>query len=70
VTFAYLFDAGPFRVRKCESVIIGLGISVEVVCEGQKASLLDSRPCRWLMANIRCARLECMRLPLVTGKQQ
>ena len=65
-----MFDAGPFRVRKCESVIIGLGISVEVVCEGQKASLLDSRPCCWLMVNSRYARLECMRVPIVKGKQQ
>ena len=70
MTFAYLFDAGPFRVRKCESVIIGLGTSVEVGSEEQKASLLDSRPCCWLMVKSRCARLKCMRLPLVTGKQQ
>jgi len=41
-----------------------------VVSEGQKASLLDSRPCCWLKVISRCARLECMRLPLVTGKQQ
>jgi len=45
VTFAYVFDAGPIRVRKYDSAIIGLGISVEVVSEEQKASLLDSRPC-------------------------
>jgi len=31
VTFAYVFDAGPFRVRKYDSVVIGLGTSVEVV---------------------------------------
>ena len=42
----------------------------EVVSEEQKASLLDSRPCCWLMVNSRCARLECMRVPLVKGKQQ
>jgi len=65
VTFAYVFDAGPFRVRKYESVVIGLGTRVEVVCEEQKASLLDSRPCCWLMVNSRCARLGCMRVPLV-----
>jgi len=45
VTFAYVFDAGPCRVRKYESVITGLGTNVEVVSEEQKASLLDSRPC-------------------------
>ena len=44
VTFAYVFDAGPFRVRKYESVVIELGTRVEVVSEEQKASLLDSRP--------------------------
>ena len=70
MTFAYVFDAGPFRVRKYESVVIGLGTSVEVVSEEQKASLLDSRPCCWLMVNSRCARLKCMRVPLVEGKQQ
>jgi len=69
MTFAYVFDAGPFRVRKHESVVIGLGTSVEVVNREQKASLLDSRTC-WLMVNSRCARLECMRVPLVKGKQQ
>jgi len=70
VTFAYVFDAGLFRVRKYESVVIGLGASVEVVSEEQKASLLNSRPCCWLMVNSRCARLECMRVPLVEVKQQ
>ena len=30
-TFAYVFDAGPFRVRKYESVVTGLGTRVEVV---------------------------------------
>ena len=70
MTFAYVFDAGPFRVRKYESVVIGLGTSVKVVSEEQKASLLDSRPCSWLMVNSACARLECMRVPLVKGKQQ
>ena len=69
MTFAYVFDAGPFRVRKYESVVIGLGTSVEVVSEEQKASLLDSRCC-WLMVNSRCTRMECMRVPLVKGKQQ
>jgi len=70
VNFAYVFDAGPFRVRKYESVVIGLGTRVEVVSEEQKASLLDSRPCCWLMVNSRCARLGCMRVPLVEGTQQ
>jgi len=45
VTFAFVFDAGPFRVRKYESVVIGLGTRVEVVSEEQKASLLESRLC-------------------------
>jgi len=70
VTFAYVFDADLFRVRQYESVVIGLGTSVKVVSEEQKASLLGSRPCCWLMVNSRCARLECMRVPLVEGKQQ
>jgi len=42
---AYVFDAGPFRVRKYESVVIWLGTRVEVVSEEQKASLFDSRLC-------------------------
>ena len=45
VTFAHVFGAGPFKIRRYESFIIGLGTSVEVVSEEQKASLLDSRPC-------------------------
>ena len=45
MTFAFVFDAGPFRVRKYESVVIGLGTRVEVVSEEQKASLLESRLC-------------------------
>ena len=65
VTFAFVFDAGPLRVREYESVVIGLGTRLEVVSEEQKASLLDSRPCCWLMVNSRCARLGCMRVPLV-----
>jgi len=65
VTFAYVFDAGPFRVRKYESVIIELGTRVEVVSEEQKASLYNSRPFCWLMVNSRCARLRCMRVPFV-----
>ena len=52
------FAAGPFRVRKYASVVIGFGSSVEVVSEEQKASLLDARPCCWLMVNSRCARLD------------
>ena len=70
MTIAFVFDVGPFRVRKYESVVIGFDVRVEVVSEEQKASLLDSRPCCWLMVNSRCARLECMRVPLVKGKQQ
>ena len=70
MTFAFVFDAGPFRVRKYESVVIGLGTRVEVVSEEQKASLLDSRLCCWLMDNSRCARLGCMRVPLVEDTPQ
>jgi len=40
VTFAYVFDAGPFRVRKYESIIIGLGTSVEVVRERTDSKLV------------------------------
>ena len=39
MTFAFVFDAGPFRFRKYESVLIGFDIRVEVVSEEQKASL-------------------------------
>jgi len=70
VTFAYVFDASPFRVRKCESVIIEVGTSVEVVRAEQRASLLDSRLCCWLMVNGKCARLRCTRVPLGKVKQQ
>jgi len=45
VTFAFVFDVGPFRVRKYESVVIGLDTRVEVVGEEQRASWLDSRLC-------------------------
>ena len=45
MTFAFVFDAGPVRVRKYESVVIGLGTRVEVVSEEQQESLLDSRLC-------------------------
>ena len=31
-TFAFVFDAGPFRVREYESVVIGFGTRVEVAC--------------------------------------
>ena len=34
--FAFVFDAGPFRVRKYESVVIGFDIRVEVVSENRK----------------------------------
>ena len=70
MTFAYVFDAGPFRVRKYEFVVIGLGTRVEVVSEEQKASLLDSRPCCWLMVNSRCAWLGSLRVPLVEDTPQ
>ena len=70
MTFAYVFDAGPFRVRKYESVVTESGTRVEVVSEEQKASLLNSRPCCWSMVNSRCARLGCMRVPLAEGTPQ
>ena len=70
MTFAYVFDAGHFRVRKYKSVVIGSGTRVEVVSGEQKASLLDSRLCCWLMVNSRCARMGCMRVPLVEATQQ
>ena len=41
MTFAFVFDAGPFRVRKYESVVIGFDIRVEVVSEEQKANLWE-----------------------------
>ena len=48
MTFAFVFDAGPFRVRNYESVVIGFDIRVEDVSEEQKASLLNLRLCCWL----------------------
>jgi len=36
----------------------------------QIASLFDSRLFCWLLVNSKCARLECMRVPFVKGKQQ
>ena len=44
----FVFDAGPFIIRKYESVVIGLGTRVEVVSEEQKESLLDSRFCIYI----------------------
>ena len=41
MTFAFVFEAGPFRVRKYESVVLGFDIRVEVVSEEQKASLVN-----------------------------
>ena len=70
MTFAFVFDAGPFRVRKYESVVIGFDIRVEVVSEEQKANLLDSRLCCLLMINSRCERLGCVRVPLVEDTPQ
>ena len=40
MTFAYVFDAGPFRVRKYESVVMGFDIRVEVVSEEHKSNLV------------------------------
>jgi len=40
VTFAYVFGASPFRIRKYESVIVGLGTSVEVVSERTDSKLV------------------------------
>ena len=70
MTFAFVFDAGPFRVRKYESVVMGFDIRVEVVSEEQKANLLDPRLCCWLKINSRCARLGCVRVPLVEDTPQ
>ena len=70
MTFAFVFDVGPFRVSKYESVVIGFDIRVEVVSEEQKANLLDSRLCCWLMINSRCERLGCVRVPLVEDTPQ
>ena len=70
MTFAFVFDVGPFRVRKYESVVIEFDIRVVVVSEEQKANLLESRLCCWLMINIRCARLGCVRVPLVEDTPQ
>jgi len=38
-----VFDAGPFRVRKCESVVVGFDIRVEVVSEEQKANFVRAQ---------------------------
>ena len=35
-----MFDAGPFRVRKYESVIIGLDTSAEIVSERTDSKLV------------------------------
>ena len=59
---------GAVQSQKYISVLIGSGTSVEVVSEEQKASLLDSSPCCWLMVNVRYARLRCMRVLVVKGK--
>ena len=40
MTFAYVFNAVLFRVRKYESVVIGLGTRVEVVSEEHKSKLV------------------------------
>ena len=36
MTFAFVFDAGPFRVRKYESVVIGFDIRVELLVKNRK----------------------------------
>jgi len=61
-------NAGAVQSQKYVSVLIGLGTSVEVVSEEQKASLLDLHPCCLLMVNAGYARLRCMRVPIVKGK--
>ena len=61
---------GSVQSQKYESVVIGFDIRVEVVSEEQKANLLDSRLCCWLMINSRCARLGCVRVPLVEDTPQ
>jgi len=57
---------GSVQSQKYESVVIGLDIRVEVVSEEQKASRL----CCWLTINSMCARLGCMRVPLVEDTPQ
>jgi len=54
VTFAFVFDAGPFRVRKYESVVIGFDIRVEVVSEEQVtfAFVFDAGPFRVRSMNL------------------
>jgi len=42
----------------------------KLLVKEQKASWLDSRLFCWLLVNSKCARLECMRVPFVKGKQQ
>jgi len=42
----------------------------KLLVKEQIASLLDSRLFCWLLVNNKCARLECMRVPFVKGKQQ
>ena len=37
---AFVFDAGPFKVRKYESVVIGLGTRVEFISEEHKSKLV------------------------------
>jgi len=44
---------GSVQSQKYVSIVIGLGTSVEIASKEQKASLLDSRPCCWLMVNSR-----------------
>ena len=71
VTFAYVFGAGSFRVSQYESVITGLGTSVEVVSGGTDSKLVGFGvfSC-WWPVNCKCTRLECVRVPFVKGKQQ
>jgi len=70
VTFAYVFDAGPNRVRKYESVVIGSGTRVEVVSEEHRSKLVRFASLLLVDGQSSCARLGCMRVLLVEGSQQ
>ena len=43
-----MFDAGQFRVRKYESVILGLGTSMEVVSERTDSKLVGFASLLWV----------------------
>ena len=42
----------------------------KLLVKEQIASSLESPLFCWLLVNSKCARLECMRVPFVKGKQQ